>query len=113
MGYGLNNHYGETVKPFGGEAIAGKECVKNDCGSYRIGRFVFKPKKRMLSIGEKHTHLTPKESELLALLHSHANDILTRDVALKAIWSYCSHFTARSMDVYNLSSYYHASLSQY
>jgi DNA-binding response OmpR family regulator len=44
--------------------------------------------------------MTTKESELLLLLVSHANDILERNVALKTIWVDDNYFNARSMDVY-------------
>ena len=58
---------------------------------YHIGRFTFADKK---------TKLTTKENELLALLCSHANEILQRDFALKTIWIDDNYFNARSMDVY-------------
>ena len=57
---------------------------------YHIGRFTFDTQKQLLVIGDKQTKLTTKENELLALLCSHANEILQRDFALKT----------RSMDVY-------------
>ena len=50
--------------------------------------------------GDKQTKLTTKENELLALLCSHANEILQRDFALKTIWIDDNYFNARSMDVY-------------
>ena len=43
---------------------------------------------------------TTKESELLNLLCTHANDVLNRDFALKTIWIDDNYFNARSMDVY-------------
>ena len=67
---------------------------------YRLGRFVFDTQKQLLTIGDKQTKLTTKENELLALLCSHANDILQRDFALKTIWIDDNYFNARSMDVY-------------
>ncbi|MCQ2111548.1 MAG: response regulator transcription factor [Bacteroidaceae bacterium] len=67
---------------------------------YQIGKFSFDTKKQILSIGEKSTKLTTKESELLGLLCSHQNEILQRDFALKAIWVDDNYFNARSMDVY-------------
>ena len=67
---------------------------------YHIGRFVFDTQKQLLTIGEKQTKLTTKENELLALLCSHANEILQRDYALKTIWIDDNYFNARSMDVY-------------
>jgi len=67
---------------------------------YNIGKFNFDSKKQILSIGEKSTKLTTKESELLALLCAHQNEILQRDFALKSIWIDDNYFNARSMDVY-------------
>ena len=67
---------------------------------YRVGNFTFDTQKQLLTIGEKQTKLTTKENELLALLCSHANEILQRDFALKTIWIDDNYFNARSMDVY-------------
>ena len=67
---------------------------------YRIGRFTFDTQKQLLTIDDKQTKLTTKENELLALLCSHANEILQRDFALKTIWIDDNYFNARSMDVY-------------
>ncbi|MGX8689960.1 MAG: response regulator transcription factor RprY [Bacteroidaceae bacterium] len=67
---------------------------------YQIGKFTFDAKKQILSIGEKSTKLTTKESELLNLLCAHQNEILQRDFALKSIWIDDNYFNARSMDVY-------------
>lgn len=67
---------------------------------YKVGNFLFDTQKQLLVIGEKQTKLTTKENELLALLCSHANEILQRDFALKTIWIDDNYFNARSMDVY-------------
>ncbi len=67
---------------------------------YQIGRFTFDTQKQLLTIDGKQTKLTTKESELLALLCVHANEMLQRDFALKAIWTDDNYFNARSMDVY-------------
>lgn len=67
---------------------------------YHIGKFVFDTQKQLLTIGDRQTKLTTKENELLALLCSHANEILQRDFALKTIWIDDNYFNARSMDVY-------------
>ena len=67
---------------------------------YKIGRFTFDTQKQLLSIDDKQTKLTTKESELLGLLCAHANEILQRDFALKTIWIDDNYFNARSMDVY-------------
>jgi len=67
---------------------------------YQIGRFVFDTQKQVLSMDERQTKLTTKETELLALLCAHANEILQRDFALRTIWVDDNYFNARSMDVY-------------
>lgn len=70
---------------------------------YQIGRFQFDTQKQLLTFDndpEQTTKLTTKENELLALLCSHANEILQRDFALKTIWIDDNYFNARSMDVY-------------
>ena len=71
-----------------------------DVTEYKIGQFNFDAKKQILSIGDKSTKLTTKESELLGLLCAHQNEILQRDFALKSIWVDDNYFNARSMDVY-------------
>ncbi len=67
---------------------------------YELGKFKFDTQKQTLSDSEKTVKLTTKESELLKLLCSHANDVLERNFALKKIWIDDNYFNARSMDVY-------------
>ena len=67
---------------------------------YRLGHLTFVTQWQLLQIGEKHTKLTSKENEALALRCSHSNEILQRDFALKTIWIDDNYFNARSMDVY-------------
>jgi DNA-binding response OmpR family regulator len=67
---------------------------------YKLGKFLFDTQRQILSIGSQQTKLTTKESELLGLLCSHANDVLLRELALKRIWIDDNYFNARSMDVY-------------
>ncbi len=68
---------------------------------YTLGKFVFDTQRQTLTIGnEQQAKLTTKESELLAMLCAHANDVLLRELALKSIWVDDNYFNARSMDVY-------------
>lgn len=67
---------------------------------YKLGKFTFDTQKQVLIADDKTTKLTTKESELLALLCAHRNQILERNYALKAIWIDDNYFNARSMDVY-------------
>ncbi|GHV48414.1 transcriptional regulatory protein RprY [Bacteroidia bacterium] len=71
-----------------------------DVPFYKIGQLTFDTQKQTLTIGTNVTKLTTKESELLSLLCSHANEILERNYALKTIWVDDNYFNARSMDVY-------------
>lgn len=67
---------------------------------YEFGTFKFNTQTQEIIINGESTKLTTKESELLALLCAHANDILERSVALVQIWGKDDYFNARSMDVY-------------
>ena len=78
--------------------VSGKKTKESSV--YKVGNFTFDTQKQLLVIGEQQTKLTTKENELLALLCSHANEILQRDFALKTIWIDDNYFNARSMDVY-------------
>ena len=78
--------------------VRGKK--NRESSMYKIGRCTFDAQKQLLVIGDKQTKLTTKENELLALLCSHANEILKRNDALRTIWIDDNYFNARSMDVY-------------
>ncbi len=78
--------------------VRGKK--SKESSMYKIGRFTFDTQKQLLTIDGQQTKLTTKESELLALLCAHSNEILQRDFALKTIWIDDNYFNARSMDVY-------------
>lgn len=67
---------------------------------YEIGKFIFNSKLRTLTIGDDEKKLSPKESQLLELLATNPNALISREVALKKIWGAGDYFTARSMDVY-------------
>ena len=84
------------------EAVLRRVCGKKNKENtqYKIGNFMFDTQKQLLIIDDQQTKLTTKESELLALLCAHANEILQRDFALKTIWIDDNYFNARSMDVY-------------
>ncbi len=67
---------------------------------FNIGNFTFDAQKQILTFDGETRKLTTKESELLRLLASNANNILERNYALKSIWEDDNYFNARSMDVY-------------
>ena len=76
---------------------AGKQ---NKQTEFEIGRYHFDANKQLLTLDDESSKLTTKESELLKLLCSNANNVLERNFALKSIWIDDNYFNARSMDVY-------------
>ncbi len=67
---------------------------------FTIGSYAFDyPNQSLVHVIESR-QLTSKEAELLRLLCLHTNQVLKRDVALKAIWGDDTYFNGRSMDVY-------------
>ena len=90
----------ELVSRIGASLRRVKGKKDKDVTMYRIGKFSFDTQKQVLVMDDKQKKLTTKESELLALLCSHANQILERNFALKTIWVDDNYFNARSMDVY-------------
>lgn len=67
---------------------------------YQLGTYSFDTQRQLLTSGDTNIKLTTKESELLALLCAHSNQVLERELALKTIWIDDNYFNARSMDVY-------------
>jgi len=65
-----------------------------------FGKFTLDVAEQDLVIGDKRTHLTRKECDLLRLLSMKRNELLLREVALKAIWGDDDYFIGRSMDVF-------------
>lgn len=65
-----------------------------------FGKFTLKIADQDLIIGKKKIHLTRKECDLLRLLSMKRNELLLREVALKAIWGDDDYFIGRSMDVF-------------
>jgi two-component system OmpR family response regulator len=68
---------------------------------YRIGTFTFHVARSTLrGAGKKVVTLTTKESELLAILCAHMNEVVERDLILRTVWNSDTQYAARSMDVY-------------
>lgn len=97
------------TKPFSMEELVArieailKRSEKNNSplqSEYSIGKFIFDPEKRTISINGKEERLTTKENHLLKLLTKNKNEILDRQAALRAIWGDDNYFNGRSMDVY-------------
>ena len=67
---------------------------------YSIGIMRFDFSNQLLISGKEERRLTKRESEVLRMLCESKNEILRREVALKAIWGEDDYFMGRSMDVY-------------
>ncbi|MCX6243836.1 MAG: response regulator transcription factor [Bacteroidetes bacterium] len=67
---------------------------------YEVGKFQFDTRLRTLKLGNLVQSLSPKESELLKMLCTAKEGILTRSDALRQIWGKEDYFTTRSMDVF-------------
>jgi two-component system OmpR family response regulator len=67
---------------------------------FKIGGFHFDSQLRKLKTGEMIHTLSPKEAELLKMLCTSKNGILSRKDALLKIWGTDDYFTTRSMDVF-------------
>ncbi len=77
-----------------------KGVLMDSIKEYKIGKYTFNIKQRTLILGESQSKLTTKEAGLLEQLCIQKNNILTREIALKAVWGSDNYFTGRSMDVY-------------
>ena len=53
-----------------------------------------------LSTGQKTLELSNKETELLTLLHSHANEPMERSVLLEKVWGDEGNYVGRTLDVF-------------
>ena len=67
---------------------------------FRIGKYYFNCKYRVLKSDTGEQNLTPKEAELLKMLCLAQDDLLPRKEALLKIWGDDNYFTTRSMDVF-------------
>lgn len=69
-------------------------------GVYTLGKYIFDSSNHELRIGDKRISLTTKEVELLRVLYSHKNQLITREKTLKTVWGSDNYFIGRSMDVF-------------
>jgi len=69
-------------------------------GIYTLGKYIFDSSNHELRIGDKRISLTTKEVELLRVLYSHKNQLITREKTLKTVWGSDNYFIGRSMDVF-------------
>ena len=80
-----------------------KQRVKKDediVQSISIGSFTYNLQERSLTTENFKKTLSPKEGELLLLLHENQNNLLKREDALLKIWKDDNYFTTQSMNVF-------------
>lgn len=66
----------------------------------KIGSFLFNTQRLTLKSANSTQQLTEKEASLLLFLFENKNQLLKREVILKAIWDTDDFFSGRSMDVF-------------
>lgn len=66
----------------------------------QIGNFLFHTTRLELKNGNSVQQLTEKEASLLLFLFENKNQLLKREVILKAVWDTDDFFSGRSMDVF-------------
>ena len=66
----------------------------------QIGSFLFHTQRLTLKSANSTQQLTEKEASLLLFLFENKNQLLKREVILKAIWDTDDFFSGRSMDVF-------------
>jgi len=65
-----------------------------------LGKYIFDVKNQSLSLGNKTRRITEKESEVLAYLCKHKNQLVKREDILKDLWGENDYFFGRSLDVF-------------
>jgi len=99
------------VKPFNSEELILRiKALLKRCGisapariervSYSLGNYTFDPKELSLHGPSGLQPLTRRETELLQFFCDHLNELLPREVILKAVWGNDDYFIGRSMDVF-------------
>jgi len=68
--------------------------------SMQIGLYLFSAIKQTLTIANKTSFLTHKESSLLQLLVEHKNEVVNRIEILQKLWGNDDFFAGRSLDVF-------------
>jgi len=98
------------TKPFDEEellwkirALVRRLPVNNDGRKFEnisIGKFMLDCNSRSLSIGGHARRITGKESDILKFFSEHRNQVVKREVLLKALWGENDYFFGRSLDVF-------------
>jgi DNA-binding response OmpR family regulator len=78
----------------------GQPIPLNHGSVFSLGKYTFDSMNHELRIDDKRIGLTTKEVELLRVLYSHKNQLITREKTLKTVWGSDNYFIGRSMDVF-------------
>jgi two-component system, OmpR family, response regulator len=78
----------------------GQPIPLNHGSVFALGKYTFDSMNHELRIDDKRIGLTTKEVELLRVLYSHKNQLITREKTLKTVWGSDNYFIGRSMDVF-------------
>ena len=65
-----------------------------------IGNFEYDIENQSLSLNNSKKILTKKEAQILNLLYKYKNQVITREIILKAVWGQDDYFVGRSLDVF-------------
>ncbi|MFB6317520.1 response regulator transcription factor [Saccharicrinis sp. FJH54] len=74
--------------------------VQPENSEYQIGQYRFNVQLRNLFIQDEIIRISPREAELLELLISRKNELITRAEVLNKLWGEDDYFNGRSMDVF-------------
>lgn len=80
--------------------LATESAPINSEGIYSLGKYTFDSANHELRIADRRIGLTTKEVELLRVLYTHKNQLITREKTLKTVWGSDNYFIGRSMDVF-------------
>lgn len=80
--------------------INGQSIHLNNGSVFALGKYTFDSSNHELRIDNRRIGLTTKEVELLRVLYSHKNQLITREKTLKTVWGSDNYFIGRSMDVF-------------
>ncbi len=64
------------------------------------GELAFNVKRRSVTNGERESHLTPKQAQLLELFMRHPDEVLTRKLIMKQVWETDFVDDTRTLDVH-------------
>ena len=91
---------GAILKRCRSHELNGQSVTLNNGSVFTLGKYTFDSFNQELRIDSKRIGLTTKEVELLRVLYSHKNQLITREKTLKAVWGSDNYFIGRSMDVF-------------